>query len=127
MNGMLRWYPSVPVAQSWDPAWASPVKIDCSNVKKGPPMSLAPSPAMPTSASSEHAPVRADTSVMENRMKAIVDDLNHLHAQGYFRTNSGNVKINEEEYKQLAPKLQAAGVSWMKPKYDPNSPSNALL
>ena len=130
MGGMLRWYPSPDIASSWDPGWATPIKVDCSTLKKGAPMDHAPSPALAAGGSLDSAPApvpKADTSAMESRMKAIVNDLNQQHANGYFRTNSGNVKINEAEYNTLAPKLTAAGVSWTKPKYDPNSPTNALL
>ena len=113
--GELRWYPSPAIALSWDPAWASPVKIDCSAVKKGSPMQMAPSPSLTSAVASQPEPVRPDTSALEKRMKEVVDDLNNLNAKGFF--NVGNAKIDADEYKTLAPKLTAAGVTWTPPKF----------
>lgn len=116
MDGILRWYPNPAIAVSWDPAWASPVKIDCSGVKKGAPMQMAPSPALAEGGSSTPAPVKADTSALEKRMKEVVDDLDSLNSRGFFHV--GNAKIDEDEYKGLRDKLSAAGVSWTRPKFE---------
>ena len=101
-------------------AWVSTEAASPSLLPYAPAEVVAAAPAIaPT-------PAKADTSVAEARIKAIVNDLNQQHSNGYWRTNSGNVKVNEAEYAQLAAKLSAAGVSWTKPKYDPASPTNAL-
>ena len=115
MNGMLRWYPNVPIAASWDPAWASPVKIDCSGVKKGHPMQMAPSPA--AAAASAPLPVKPDTSAAEKRMNEVVGDLNYLHGIALWGKNNATAKDREDEYQKLKQTLSSAGVNWTKPAY----------
>lgn len=108
MGGMLRWYPSPAIAVSWDPAWASPVKIDCSGVKKGDPMQMAPSPALPAAASSAPAPVTSEVNPNAARLEAIkkriteVDaDLKYLHGLGLTAAGNQTTRDREMELKNL--------------------------